>query len=37
MKGIQLLIDRGYTVVVGGYNPSGIYSVHSDDKGGAYG
>jgi DNA-binding LacI/PurR family transcriptional regulator len=34
--GVQLLVDKGYPVVMVGYSASGIPSVHPDDEGGAY-
>ncbi len=34
---VQLLADRGYPVVMVGYNSLGVPCVHADDEGGAYG
>jgi DNA-binding LacI/PurR family transcriptional regulator len=33
---LKLLVDKGYPVVITGYNSLGIPSVHPDDEGGAY-
>lgn len=35
-EGAELLVERGYKVVISGYTQSTIPSVHSDDENGAY-
>jgi DNA-binding LacI/PurR family transcriptional regulator len=34
--GLQQLLNKGYPIVITGYNTMGIPSVHPDDEGGAY-